>query len=127
MRPALCRQVSLRCLTRDLAQVEAGELAPERGAEFVGNHEREKCDADRDGEIFGDFDPEMSVDHDGFGPGTYAMSIVLTALKVNVGMRFQAKKVSPRGERPRLRGGEGANHTAPAFFRSAATASASFA
>jgi hypothetical protein len=40
----------------------------------------------------------MSVDHDGLGHRTYAMSIVLTAPKVNVGMRFQAEKVSPRGE-----------------------------
>jgi hypothetical protein len=69
----------------------------------------------------------MSVDHDGLGHRTYAISIVPTALEVNVGMRFRAKKVSPRGERPHLRGGEGANYTAPAFFRSAATASASFA
>ena len=68
--------------------MEVGELAPERGAEFVGNDEREKGDADRDGEIFGDFDPEMSVDHGGLGHRIYAVSIVLTAPKVNAARPF---------------------------------------
>jgi hypothetical protein len=32
----------------------------------------------------------MSVDHDGWAMKPYAISIVLTAPKVNVAMRFQA-------------------------------------
>jgi hypothetical protein len=55
--------------------VDAGELAPQRGAKFIGDQQRQKNDADRYGEIFGDFDPEVAIDH-GAGSIDHAISIV---------------------------------------------------
>ena len=71
--------------------MDASELAPERGAELVGDQQRKKNDADCDSEILGDFDPEMSVDHELGPPEDYAISIVLAAPKVNVRRPCQTK------------------------------------